>query len=278
MKSISFSTLQFIVVIFFSACSSNFKPLTTNYITSNPQPLELVADTVPITISATLIDVSSENLVIAPAKFQRTVTDQGEFIGQDDDLITESATYAPQKLTVEELLYAATLVNAPAVKENLYKKATNIYPSDYRAFNNLGVLSFRAGKIADAEANFNKALSLSANAPETNLNLGLVALTKGNYSQAVSFFGDTTSNNAALAQILTKDYIKALSTLNAVKNPNAVTFYLKAIIASRTNNLNDVVSNLTQVIQLDASLANQVAMDLEFVQYFTNQRFIDIIK
>ena len=208
---------------------------------------------------------------------------------------------------MEELLYAASLAGTNAAKEAVYQKAAELYPTDFRAFNNLGVADFQAGKIAAAEANFNKALSLSPNASEANLNLGLVALTKGdnakaqqffgkasgvgelnnvlgflaaasgNYTQAVRSFGNTASNNAAIAQVLTKDYSKAQATLNAVPNPNAVTSYLKAIVAARTNNLSDVVSNLKQAIQLDPSLAKKAAGDLEFVKYITNQNFMNVI-
>jgi len=108
--------------------------------------------------------------------------------------------------------------------------------------------------------------------------MGIIAVANGNYAQAVSSFGNTASNNAALAQLLTKDYSKALATLNAVKNADATTSYLKAIVASRTNNLNDVVSNLTQAIKLDPSFAKKAANDLEFVKYITNPSFLNLLK
>ena len=245
---------------------------------------------------------------ILPKLRRSRLTANIEIIGKSDEQITQLTVSNPRSLSVEEFLYAATLTNNNAAKETIYRRVSEIYPSDFRAFNNLGVLDFQAGKIPAAEANFNKALSLAGNSPETNLNLGLVALTKGevakaqqffgkasgvselngalgllavangNYSQAVNSFGNTASNNAALAQILTKDYSKALTTLNAVKNPNAVTSYLKAIVGARTNNLNDVVSNLTQAVRLDSSLAKKAAVDLEFVKYITNQSFLNVIK
>ena len=245
---------------------------------------------------------------ILPQLRRSRLTANVEIIGKSDEEITQLAAANPRMLTVEELLYAASLAGTPAAKETIYRKVAEIYPNDFRAFNNLGVLDFQAGKIAAAEANFNRALSLASGAPEANLNLGLVALTQGdaskaqqffgrasgvselggamgllaiangNYSQALSSFGNTASNNAALAQLLTKDYSKALATLNAVKNPTGVTAYLKAIVAARTNNLNDVVSNLTQAIRLDPSLAQKAATDLEFVKYITNQSFLNAIK
>jgi len=245
---------------------------------------------------------------ILPKLRRSRLTANIEVIGKSDEQITQLAASNPRSLNVEELLYAATLATTPSAKETVYRRVTEIYPTDYRGFNNLGVLDFQAGKITEAEVNFNKALSLSANSPETNLNLGLVALTKrdvekaqqffgkaagvgelnsalgllaisnGNYNQAVASFGNTASNNAALAQILTRDYSKALTTLNAVKNPNGITSYLKAIVAARTNNLNDVVSNLAQAIRLDSSLSKKAAVDLEFAKYFTNQSFLSIVR
>ena len=245
---------------------------------------------------------------ILPQLRRSRLTANIEIIGKSDEQITQLAASNPRSLTVEELLYAASLTGTNTAKENIYTRVAEIYPTDFRAFNNLGVLNFQDGKIAAAEANFIKALSLSANAPEANLNLGLVALTKGevaqaqqffgkasgvselggalgllaaasgNYSQAVGSFGNTASNNAALAQLLTRDYSKAQATLNAVKNPNAVTSYLKAVVGARTNNLNDVVSNLTQAIRLDPSLAKRAATDLEFVKYITNQSFLSVIR
>jgi len=245
---------------------------------------------------------------ILPQLRRSRLTANVDIIGKSDDQLTQLAASNPKSLTIEELLYAATLANTNAAKETIYQKAAQLYPTDFRAFNNLGVFDFQDGKIADAEANFNKALALSSNAPEINLNLGLVALTKGdaakaqqffgkasgvselnnalgllaaqngNYAQAVSSFGNTASNNAAIAQILTKDYSKAQTTLNAVANPNATTSYLKAIVASRTNNLNDVVSNLSKAVKLDPSLAKKAATDLEFVKYITNPTFLSVIK
>ena len=245
---------------------------------------------------------------ILPQLRRSRLTANIEIIGKSDAQITQLAASNPRSLTVEEILYAASLTNESAAKRTIYQRVSEIYPNDFRAFNNLGVLDFQSGNFSAAESNFNKALSLSANAPETNLNLGLVALTKGqvaqaqqffgkasgvselssamgliaftngNYSQAVTSFGNTASNNAALAQIMTKDYSKALTTLNAVKNPNAITSYLKAIVASRTNNLSEVVSNLTQAIRLDSSLAKKAATDLEFVKYITNQSFLNVVK
>jgi len=230
-----------------------------------------------------------------------------EITGKSDEEISQLAASNPKALNIEELLYAATLTNSLPTKESIYKMATQLFPNDSRAFNNLGAIEFERGNLSDAETILNNALSLGASS-ETNLNLGLINIANGNldkaqqflgkasglsqvgsamglidvangnFSKAVSSFGSSASNNSALAQLLNKDYSSALSTLNAVANPNATTSYLKAIVAARTNDLSSVVSNLKQAMQLDPSMAQKAATDLEFVKYLTNPDFLSIIK
>lgn len=230
-----------------------------------------------------------------------------EIIGKSDDEISALAKNDPKALNVEEILYAATLTNNDAEKTAIYNKASELYPNDYRTWNNVGMMAFRAGDLAKAEQMFNKANSVKNN-PEANMNLGLIALTKGDqakaqqlfgsasgvaelsealgvlyleqgeWAKAANSFGSVKSNNAALAQILTKDYNKASQTLNAVPNPDAITSYLKAIVAARTNDANGVVSNLKAAIAKDGSLKKEAAIDLEFAKYATNADFAALVK
>ena len=230
-----------------------------------------------------------------------------EIIGKSNDEISALAKNDPKALNVEEILYAATLTNNDAEKTAIYNKASELYPNDYRTWNNVGMMAFRAGDLAKAEQMFNKANSVKNN-PEANMNLGLIALTKGDqakaqqlfgsasgvaelsealgvlyleqgeWAKAANSFGSVKSNNAALAQILTKDYNKASQTLNAVPNPDAITSYLKAIVAARTNDANGVVSNLKAAIAKDGSLKKEAAIDLEFAKYATNSDFAALVK
>lgn len=231
-----------------------------------------------------------------------------EIIGKSDAEISQLAASNPSALTVEELLYAATLVNTNEQKATIYQAVTQYFPNDFRGFNNLGVVRFSQGQANEAESLFKKAAQLSSQAPETNLNLGLVsmlngdlssaeqalgkagnvselneslgilALKRGDYSKAVSYFGNTASNNAALAQILTKDYSKAQTTLNNVQNADATTAYLKAIVAARTNNQSGVISNLKSAISQDRSLATSALNDIEFVKFFNQPDFLNLLK
>ena len=89
----------------------------------------------------------------------------------------------------------------------------------------------------------------------------------GDNASAVRAFGDSKTNNAALAQILTKDYSKAKATLAAIAKPDATTYYLKAVLAARTNNEADVKSNLAKSISLDKTMSDRAANDLEFANF-----------
>ena len=244
---------------------------------------------------------------ILPQLRRSRLTANIEIIGKSDEEISALAKSDPKALNIEEILYAATLTNNDNEKMAIYKKASELYPNCYRTCNNNGMMAFRAGDLNKAEQMFNKANSVKNN-PESNMNLGLIALTKGDqakaqqlfgsasgvaelgealgvlyleqgeWAKAANSFGSVKSNNAALAQILTKDYSKASQTLNAVAKPDATTSYLKAIVAARTNDSNGVISNLKVAIAADKSLAKEAATDLEFAKYATNSDFASLVK
>ena len=255
-------------------------------------------------ISSVYSDLADE---ILPQLRRSRLTLNYEIIGKSDEEIANLADNNAKELSLEELLYAATLAKDAAKKEAIYTKATQLFPNAYRAFNNLGKLAYEAGDMDKAENLLKKALTVKEN-PEANMNLGLVALAKGKaaeaesylgkaagypelnealgnlyvaqgqYERAVNAFGDAKTNSAALAQILSKDYNKAKSTLAAVANPDGYTDYLNAVIGAKTNNAAMVISNLKSAVAKDSSLAKKAATDLEFAKYFTNADFLSIIK
>lgn len=230
-----------------------------------------------------------------------------EIIGKSDDEIASLADSDAKQLNIEELLYAATLTKDAAKQEAIFTKATQNYPNDFRAYNNLGKLAYQAGNLDKAEGYFKKAASIKE-APEVSTNLGLVALSKGNkdaaesylskgsgskvlnealgnlyvaqgqYDRAVNTFADAKTNSAALAQILAKNYNKAKNTLAAIEKPDAYTDYLMAVVGARTNNISMVTSSLKSAILKEPALAKKAASDLEFTKFFTNAAFMNIIK
>ena len=216
-----------------------------------------------------------------------------ETVGRSDDQIKQQYASDPSKLSADELLYAASLENDADKKAEIYKKTADLYPDDYRAYNNLAALAFNKGdkntasqylaqaqsKGAAPEAYANQALaalkngnvkdaenyvSKATDANQLNEVLGNLNIAKGNFAQAEKDFGNTASNSAALAQLLNKNYASAASTLNNVKNPDAVTEYLKAIVSNRQGNTDAARQHLNKATQMSAELAAYAANDLEF--------------
>ncbi len=234
---------------------------------------------------------------ILPQLRYSRITASIDVIGKSDEEISRLAASNPGELTVDELLYAATLTNDPAAKTAIYDAAVRQYPNDYRTWNDLGMMQYTNGDYTAAKASFQKAASVNPKAGEPQMNLGLVELLNKNYDRAnqlfgsaagvdelggalgtyylkkgdnaaaVRAFGDTKSNNAALAQILTKYYSKAKSTLASIANPDATTYYLMAVLGARTNNESMLTSNLRQAVRLNPAMAAQAAADLEFANF-----------
>lgn len=234
---------------------------------------------------------------ILPQLRYSRITASIDVIGKSDKEIQDLFKSNPKELSVEEILYCATLTDNLNDRMKIYETATRIYPNDYRTWNNLGVTQYEAGNYNAAKANFQKALSLNAKSADAKMNLGLISILDKDYAKAneyfgqaagadglnnalgvyylkmgdnasaVRAFGDSKTNNAALAQILTKDYSKAKATLAAIAKPDATTYYLKAVLAARTNNEADVKANLAKSISLDKTMSDRAANDLEFANF-----------
>ena len=128
---------------------------------------------------------------------------------------------------------------------------------------NLGLVELLNGNYAAANKYFGSAAGQNGLGDA----LGVYYLKQGDNAAAARAFADSKSNNAALAQILTKDYSKAKSTLAGISKPDAITYYLSAVLGARTNNENMLISNLRQAIRLDNKLAALAANDLEFANF-----------
>lgn len=232
--------------------------------------------------------------------------------GKTDEELLAIANSNPDSLTVEELMFAAKLA-----KEAGNEQAAAAYteanakqnPSDWRTQNNVAALDLTRGNVAaakseldnsvnnggaeKAEVNFNRALiSLAENDTETakqlfgksagveNLNegQGVLYIQEGDYTKAISAMGNTTSNNAALAQLLVNNNDKAKSILDNVAKKDATTYYMLAICAARSANEADVISNLKEAANLDANYATRAKTDIEFAKYATSEAFKAIVK
>jgi hypothetical protein len=231
---------------------------------------------------------------ILPQLRRARMTINYDVVGRDDQQIKDQLNSDARQLSVEELLYAGALYgNDFTNAENAYKKATELYPNDARAFNNVALVEFAKGNYSEAANWLQKASRLGKVLPETNANLGLLALQQGDvqgaealiakaaganglsevlgnlhlaqgkYAQAVQDFGKLQTNSAALAQLLNKNYAAAAQTLAGVKNADAITDYLKAIVNARTGNTGAAAQALAAAVAKDPSLAAYAAKDLE---------------
>lgn len=221
-----------------------------------------------------------------------------DVIGRSDDAILALVDSDPSKLSLEELLYAANiLATSDTQKQSILNNAIKYYPNNYRAYNNLGKLAMQQGDNDSAQRYLRQALGIDANAPEPNVNLGMLALqngqfkdaemyiakgvgannleealghlyvAQGKYNQASAKFAKSVNNSAALAYILAQEYAEAGKTLTNIKNPDATTYYLRAILAARMQQSADVKENLAKAIALDPSLTQRAANDAEFSDY-----------
>ena len=230
---------------------------------------------------------------ILPQLRRARMTINYETIGRSDEQIAQQIKSDPTQLNIEELLYGAAQKNSADEAEKVYQTATKIYPNDARAYNNIATIAYAKGDYDKAQEYIKKAQAVNGSLPEASANLGLLALrngdiataetliaaatdanglqevlgnlnlAKGNYAQAEKDFGQISSNSAALAQILNKNYATAENTLKYIQNPDATTDYLKAILASRLGNKADAATALKNAITKDPSFAAYAENDLE---------------
>ena len=226
---------------------------------------------------------------VLPELRRARLTINYETIGRSDEQILEQLAADPAKLSIEEILYGANLKTTPDEMKQVYKTAAQVYPNDYRAYNNLAVVEYKQGNYEAAKQYLLKA----NNVPEAQANLGLLALkdgdvataeqyiaratdanglaeimgnlnlAKGNYAQAEQDFAEVYSNSAVLAQILNHDYVSAAVTLKYIQNPDATAEYLKALMSARMGNNDDAAEALKEALKKDPALAKYAANDIE---------------
>ena len=216
-------------------------------------------------------------------------------IGRSDQQIKQQYAADPTKLSLEELLYAASLTNDVKAKKAIYKKTTELYDRDYRAYNNLAALALNEGDEHTANSYLSQALQANRKAPEAYANKAYINLTHGEIAEAEHNLADATeangfnevignlhiargnyanatdelfndNNSAALAQLLNKNYVAAEQTLKAIKEPNGLTYYLFAVLNARQGKNDTAAKYLKEALQKDPSLAEYAKNDLELAK------------
>lgn len=245
---------------------------------------------------------------VLPKLRRARITLNYQLIGRSDAQITEQYAADPSVLSLEEILYSSILTDDNEEKAEIFNTAIRLHPTDYRAYNNLGVLAYNRGDYSTAARYFSQASNIDNSAPEVKVNLGYMELLEGNvsaaesfitmgadakageealgnlyiaqgdYGRAASLLEDTNTNSALLAQLLNKNYRAARRTLEKIKNPDATTYYIQAILGARTQNVAFVYDGLRNAISLDPALATKATGDLEFTKYINDDTFQSIIR
>ncbi len=225
-----------------------------------------------------------------------------------DEELAKYAISNPEKLKVEELLYAATLTNNNDTKKAIYENAVKMFPGNWKVLNNVGVSEINKGNLVKAGEYLNKAASISPNngiiennlgvvaakqkdlkkaeaqfkkaaqlGENTNYNQGILQIPKGDYGKAVSLLGNSKCNyNLGLAQLEAGNNSAAEATLKcAPQNPD--TYYLLAIVGARTNNTKMMYEYLVKACA-DPKLKAEAKGDREFYTYANTPDFQNIVK
>jgi tetratricopeptide (TPR) repeat protein len=242
---------------------------------------------------------------ILPKLRRSAITFTADKLGRTDEQINALARSNPDSLSVEELLYAASMAQDRNEKLSIYRSAERIYPQDWRTSNNVGMVLFMNGDVDGAMTEFNKADQLSSGnvivknnigaaysrqgdrknayssytsaasaGPEVNENLGIIAIRNGDYAAAVNYYGNTNSFNAALAKLLNGDKDGAMATIEASPDKDSANgLYLKAIISARKGDATGAVDNLKRSIASNPAMKSMAAEDREFVKMFNDPTF-----
>ena len=241
---------------------------------------------------------------VLPQLRRATITLNYDEVGFSDDELKNLVASNPDTLSLEEIIQASLNEEDMNVQLKDLNNAQRLYPNDWRIRNNIGYLLYNMGDVDGASQSFEKALSItdnatvsnnvgavnhvksgksnddikalfeSSNTKESKYNLGLIQIEEGKYEEAITSMGNTKSYNYALANILAEHYDAATDALDEIKNEDAKSFYLRAIIGSRSANTEMVIENLQSAFENDASLKEYAKKDREFIKYFENADFI----
>ncbi len=231
-------------------------------------------------------------------------------IGRSDEELNRTFDSLSTVLSVEELLYTATLTKDLNRQLKIYQATTSQYPNDWRGFNNAGFVLIAQNNNADAKAQFEKAKTIEAGntmvlnnlgacalrdgdfvkaeeyfksaggaGSEVNYNLGICAVKKADYAGAVTYFGTYCTFNAALAKLLSGNADAATKAIDCAEDKDRdMMYYLKAVIGARQANTDLMYNSLRAAISKNANLNGMAKTDMEFAKYFGDDTFKSIVK
>jgi outer membrane protein OmpA-like peptidoglycan-associated protein len=241
--------------------------------------------------------------ILDPSKLE----EQGVMYASSVDKIHEVACCV---LKEAEMLYAATLYPNDLNKQlAVYKNVMQQFPQSVAAYNNAAAVALLQGNNTDAATWLKKAESLSANAPQVQNNLGILAAREGNLSEAMTCYNkakslpeaqyniglteiangnftqaqgmlnsNTCTYGLALAQLQNKKTDEAIKTLGCIEHKTAEVSYLSAVAYARKGDKANLATNLKEAIAAKPALKAAAQKDREFIKFFNDSAFLDALK
>ena len=239
---------------------------------------------------------------VLPQLRRSIITVNYEEVGYSDEELKSLVSINPDTLGLEEIIQASLNEDDINIQLKNYNNAERLFPNDWRVMNNIGYIKYMMGDSDGAGKSFEKAMAItdnnivtnnvgavrhisngkssdeikslfeSSNTEESKYNIGLIQIEEGKYEESITSMGDSKSYNFVLVNILAEHYDDAKDALDGMSN--AKSYYLKAIIGSRTTNTEMVLENLKLAFEKDASLKDLAKKDREFFKYFENSDFL----
>ncbi|MCR5588081.1 MAG: tetratricopeptide repeat protein [Bacteroidales bacterium] len=228
-----------------------------------------------------------------------------------DAELAKLASIKPERLSFDELMYAAYINYNYDTKLKYYKWATENHSSEWAAWNNAGAVAFYLEDYEEAERYLNVARDMNPHNPDVLNNTGLLFLAKkdyalakyyfeeakrqgsndadanipilnlkrGNYSEAQKAMkGNPCTYNLAFAQLMNDETGTAVRTLDCCLDQNADVKYLRAVCYARLGDKTNCLKSLKASIDDNYEYKRKAAVDTEFKEYWDDPEFKLIIK
>jgi tetratricopeptide (TPR) repeat protein len=224
---------------------------------------------------------------------------------KSDMQIAEYSISSPDSLTLNELLFAATLTDDLNTKKQIYANTMSLFPKCWRAVVNAAGVELQLGNLDEAKALLDKAAGMNNDSYElqnnfaayylkmgdyktaetylvkaknlgadVDYNLGIVYINNGKYAQAVQMLSPSKCDfNLGLAQLLNKQNSAAETTFNCVQPQDAETYYMLAITGAHMDDKEKALGYLSQSIKMDDMVKLKASTDREFYKYYNDADF-----